>query len=237
MEPNPLTSDRRSFHRCLIGGMGVAVASSFAANGFADETEPHPQTCREAVERLLTGNERFVSGNLRHPHISQQWRERLTNVQNPFGTILGCSDSRVPPEMLFDQGFGDLFVIRVAGNVVDPDVTGSVEYGVEHLKTPVVVVMGHEGCGAVTAALQPNERREQEPNEIRSLVYKIRVAIDGLADTGTIATRISPAVEANVRWSVKQLKTVPSIAKAIQAQRTFVMGCVYDLDSGRVRTL
>ncbi len=237
MAPNPLTCDRRTFHRYLLSGMGVTAASTFAAHGVADEPEPHPQSCRDAVERLLKGNERFVSGNLRHPHISQQWRERLTNMQNPFGTILGCSDSRVPPEMLFDQGFGDLFVIRVAGNVVDPDVTGSVEYGVEHLKTPVVVVMGHEGCGAVTAALQPQDRREQEPNEIRSLVSKIRVAIDGLADTGTIATRIAPAVEANVRWSVKQLKTVPTLAKAIQEQRTFVIGCVYDLDSGRVRTL
>ncbi len=149
---------------------------------------------REAVARLLGGNERFLSGKLLHPHIGQQWRERLTAGQQPFATILGCSDSRVTPEILFDQGFGDLFVIRVAGNVVDTDITGSVEYGADHLKTQVVIVMGHEGCGAVTAALKPNDERAKEPNEIQSLVSKIKPALRNVSTKGEFKSRLDSAV-------------------------------------------
>ena len=229
--------DRRSFHRYVIGGMGVAMSDSFVTSASAAESLEHPQSCRNAVDRLLEGNERFVNGKLRHPHISQQWRERLTETQKPFATILGCSDSRVPPEMLFDQGFGDLFVIRVAGNVVDTDVTGSIEYGVDHLQTKVVVVMGHQGCGAVTAAIQPEEQREREPNEIQSLVARIDPSLRNVPTEGKIEDRLAAAVEANVRWSVKQLSLVPDLAKAVKENRTAIIGCVYDLDTGRVRTL
>jgi len=178
-----------------------------------------------------------VSGKLLHPHISEQWRERLTEGQQPFATILGCSDSRVPPEMLFDQGFGDLFVIRVAGNVVDPDISGSVEYGVDHLKTQVVIVMGHQGCGAVTAALKPNDEQAKEPNEIQSLVSKIKPALRNLSKKGEFKARLDSAVEANVRWSVKQLSAVPDLAKAVREKRSIIVGCVYELESGRVRRL
>ena len=124
-----------------------------------------PKDGDEAMARLLAGNERFVSGKLNHPHTAADWRKRLIGGQNPFVTIIGCADSRVPPELLFDLGFGDLFVIRVAGNVIDTDVAGSVEYGVDHLATKLVVVMGHEGCGAVTAALQTMADLEKEPND------------------------------------------------------------------------
>ena len=108
----------------------------------SETSETAPETSAHAIERLASGNARFVSGKLRHPHSANEWRKRLIDGQAPFATILGCSDSRVPPELLFDQGFGDLFVIRVAGNVIDTDVVGSIEYGVDHLKTKLVVVMG-----------------------------------------------------------------------------------------------
>ena len=237
LNKEPLATDRRAFHRSVVGGLGVAIAATWGTTASATESESHPQSCREAVERLLGGNKRFVSGKLLHPHISQQWRERLTAGQQPFATILGCSDSRVPPEMLFDQGFGDLFVIRVAGNVVDPVVTGSVEYGVEHLKTQVVIVMGHEGCGAVTAAMHSKEQREREPNEIQSLISKIRPALQKVPPAEEIKNRLAAAVESNVRWSVSQLKLVPDLAEAVRKERTVIMGCVYDLETGRVRTL
>lgn len=178
-----------------------------------------------------------MSGKLLHPHISEQWRDRLTAGQQPFATILGRSDSRVPPEILFDQGFGDLFVIRVADNVVDPVVTGSVEYGVEHLKTQVVIVKGHEGCGAVTAALRSSQQQAKEPDEIQTLVSKITPALRNVATEGELKTRLAAAVDANVRWSVKQLNAVPDHAKAVREQRTLIMGCVYDLETGHVRTL
>lgn len=237
LHKKPLATDRRAFHRTVVGGLGVAIAAPWGATASAAEPESHPRSCREAVERLLGGNKRFVSGKLLHPHISEQWRDRLTAGQQPFATILGCSDSRVPPEILFDQGFGDLFVIRVAGNVVDPVVTGSVEYGVEHLKTQVVIVMGHEGCGAVTAALRSNDQQAKEPDEIQTLVSKITPALRNVATEGEFETRLAAAVDANVRWSVKQLNAIPDLAKAVREQRTLIMGCVYDLDTGRVRTL
>lgn len=233
----PFAHDRRAFHRYAIGGLGLAMSAPLTQTTSAAEPLRHPQSCIEAVERLLDGNERFVRNKLLHPHISERWRERLTAEQQPFATILGCSDSRVPPEILFDQGFGDLFVIRVAGNVVDTDVTGSVEYGVDHLKTQVVIVMGHEGCGAVTAALSPYDERAKEPNEIQSLISKIKPALNNIAFNGEFKTRLAAAVEANVRWSVKQLNAIPDLAKAVRERRTLIMGCVYDLETGRVRTL
>lgn len=236
-ENKPSTLNRRAFNRNMIGGMGVAIGAPFVRTAVADEAEQHSQTCREAVQRLMDGNSRFVSGKLLHPHLGKQWRERLTAGQQPIATILGCSDSRVPPEILFDQGFGDMFVIRVAGNVVDPNITGSVEYGVDHLKTQVVIVMGHEGCGAVTAALQSTEKQAEEPNEIQSLVSRITPALRNVTTEGKFETRLASAVDANVLWSVKQLNLVPDLAKAVREQRTLIMGCVYDLESGRVRTL
>ena len=174
---------------------------------------------------------------MRHPHLSNDWRKRLAGGQKPFATILGCSDSRVPPELLFDQGFGDLFVIRVAGNVIDTDVTGSIEYGVDHLKTNLVVVMGHEGCGAVTAALQAEEDIASEPNEIRSLVGKIKPATKHVNSSLPFKERLQKSVEANVHASVKLLKNVPDLKKAERDNVTKIIGCVYDIESGRVRTL
>ena len=150
---------------------------------------------------------------------------------------MGCSDSRVPPELLFDQGFGDLFVIRVAGNVVDTDITGSVEYGVDHLATRLVVVMGHDGCGAVTAALGAKKDLAKEPKAIQSLVGKIQPAIATVKKEQEFAARLRQSVEANVRSSVRQLSKVPDLQKAIAAHKTKIIGCVYDINTGQVRTL
>ena len=185
----------------------------------------------------MEGNKRFVAGKLRHPHIANDWRKRLSSGQKPFATILGCSDSRVPPELLFDQGFGDLFVIRVAGNIIDTDVTGSIEYGVDHLSTRLVVVMGHDGCGAVTAALGAKADLAKEPNEIRALVGKIRPAIASVNQDQDFSTRLKQSVEANVRRSVHQLLKVPDLDRAVAANKTKIIGCVYDIKTGQVRTL
>jgi len=194
-----------------------------------ETTEAVPETSDHAIERLSSGNARFVSGKLRHPHSANDWRKRLIDGQAPFATILGCSDSRVPPELLFDQGFGDLFVIRVAGNVVDTDVVGSIEYGVDHLNTKLVVVMGHEGCGAVTAAMQADEDLNKEPNEIRSLVSKIKPA--------TKKVKQDLPFEERLNLSVEELKAVTDLAAAEKEARTQIIGCVYEIESGRVRML
>ena len=203
----------------------------------SETSETAPESSAHAIERLASGNARYVSGKLRHPHSASEWRKRLIGGQAPFATILGCSDSRVPPELLFDQGFGDLFVIRVAGNVIDTDVVGSIEYGVDHLKTKLVVVMGHEGCGAVTAALQADEDLKQEPNEIRSLVSKIKPATKKVKQDLPFEKRLNLSVAENVRESVRQLKAVTDLAAAEKESRTQIIGCVYEIKTGRVRML
>jgi carbonic anhydrase len=151
--------------------------------------------------------------------------------------VLGCSDSRVPPELLFDQGFGDLFVVRIAGNIVDPDVIGSIQYAVEHLENKLVVVMGHQNCGAVIAALAPPEETEGEPPELQRLLDRIRPAVESLDRGQDRESLIAAAVEANVRASVKQLRQVPSIAAALKNHNVSVVGAVSDIDSGEVEFL
>src|SRR5207253_9722942 len=138
------------------------------------EEEPRPSTEAKALERLKVGNRRFAEGRVRHAHEAANWRKQLAmGGQQPFATIVGCIDSRVPIELVFDQGFGDLFVIRVAGNVIADETIGSIGYALRHLKTPLLVIMGHEGCGAVTAALDALSGNISQAKYIQSLVRHI----------------------------------------------------------------
>src|SRR6185295_8372829 len=187
--------------------------------------------------RLKDGNERFASGKTRHAHESADWRKHLVEGQKPFATILGCSDSRVPIELVFDQGLGDLFVIRVAGNVIAPDVVGSLGYAVVHLATSLIVVVGHEGCGAVIAAVQAMEGPTKEPPGIKLLVDLIKPGLPKTLPGDTPEKRVSAAVEANVRWSIKQLAQLPDAKKALESKRIMLVGAVYELATGRVRFL
>ena len=230
---------RRAFHSLAVGSLAAGIGTAaFSSVAESDETTARQKvTGDDELQRLIAGNKRFVSGTLKHPHLGNDWRKRISHGQKPFATILGCSDSRVPPELLFDQGFGDLFVIRVAGNVVDIDVTGSVEYGVDHLSTRLVVVMGHDGCGAVTAALGAKEEIAKEPKAIRALVKKIQPAVATVKKQQDFAAQLKQSVEANVRGSVQQLSNVPDLQKAIAANKTKIIGCVYDINTGRIRTL
>ena len=247
-------SDKINRRNLILGGSAAAAATALSNSSALAGQNPQqehaksnqassesgvapPKDGEEAMARLLAGNERFISGKLNHPHAASDWRKRLVGGQNPFVTIIGCADSRVPPELLFDQGFGDLFVIRVAGNVIDTDVAGSVEYGVDHLATKLVVVMGHEGCGAVTAALQKMEDIEKEPNEIQALVGKIKPAVRKFDAGVAFKERLQTSVEDNVRNSVKLLKAIPDLAKAETESRTKIVGTVYEIETGRVRVI
>lgn len=187
----------------------------------------------EVLRRLADGNRRFVEGHETDPHCDRQWRESLKAGQHPFATILCCSDSRVPPEMVFDQGFGDLFVVRLAGNVVDPDVEGSIEYGVLHAGTPLILVLGHENCGAVQAALSDCSG---EPAEIQGLVGHITPCLPTVQALPP-ENRVAAAVDENVKQSVRTLREIPVLAKLVEAGKLRVEGAVYDLDSGEVRML
>ncbi len=196
-----------------------------------------PVDAAEALKRLKQGNQRFAKERVRHAHEATSWREHLKASQQPFATILACSDSRVPPELVFDQGFGDLFVIRVAGNVVAPDVVGSIQYAVAHLKTPLILVMGHEGCGAVTAAVESLGGRGTEPKFINALIERIEPGLAKVPATLQGADRVRAAVEANVRWSMKQLASIPEGKQRLVNQAETLAGAVYELETGRVRFL
>src|SRR6185295_16645104 len=174
-------SGHRLTRRHLLSCAGVAMAAPAFAAAPAAQEPGFPKNADEALGRLKDGNERFANGKTRHAHESADWRKHLVGGQKPFATILGCSDSRVPIELVFDQGLGDLFVIRVAGNVVAPDVVGSLAYAIEHLQTPLVIVLGHQNCGAVTAAIEAMANPDmREIPSIRNLLNLIEPGLRGL---------------------------------------------------------
>jgi carbonic anhydrase len=192
-----------------------------------------------ALQELMDGNRRFVDGTGTAGALTAEERRNLAAGQRPIAVILGCSDSRVPVEFVFDQGPGRLFVVRVAGNIVDPTQTGSVEYAVEHLGASLVIVLGHASCGAVTAAVDTmHESIDELSSGMRSLLGRIRPALrrvnrDLLAGGGSDA--IESAVRANVIESVEQLRrTSDSLAGRIESGELRIAGAVYSLESGEV---
>jgi carbonic anhydrase len=221
--------------RQLLGGAAVAMTTIAAES--PDTVESVPKDAAEALIRLKEGNQRFISGKTRHAHESAEWRKHLVGGQKPFATILGCSDSRVPVELVFDQGLGDLFVIRVAGNVIAPDIVGSLAYAVEHLATSLIVVVGHEGCGAVTAAVEALQGPTNELPGIQALVKLIEPGLPKTLIGMTAEMRINAAVEANVRWSIKQLAQLPQAKQRLESRQVTLVGAVYELRTGRVRFL
>jgi carbonic anhydrase len=233
------TTRRELLRDAGVAGALLAGAVSLRADEKSTEVpdEPRPRSAQEGLDRLKAGNLRFVEGKTRHAHQSANWRAILRGGQNPFATILGCADSRVPVELVFDQGFGDLFVIRVAGNVISPGVVGSMEYAVAHLRTELLVVLGHERCGAVTAALEAAEQRLKEPPGVQGLLKLIEPGLPKAPPKATAEERLRLAVEANVRWSVKQVAAVPEARKALDDKKVLLVGAVYELTTGKVKFL
>jgi carbonic anhydrase len=225
---------RRLLTSAAALGAGLTVPTALGAGG-ADEAVPRDAAA--ARQRLLAGNKRFVAGESIHGHASGEWRKGLTAGQKPFAAILGCSDSRVPTELVFDQGFGDLLVIRVAGNVISADVVGSLQYAGHHLHVPLLVVLGHEGCGAVAAALDAKFRRPREPERIEALVRMIEPGLKGIDARLSPERQLSAAVKANVRWSMAQLAELPEVRKALKDRRLEMVGAVYELETGQVSVL
>ena len=197
----------------------------------------HPVSPAAARKRLEEGNARFAS-NLRSVEsiASQSRRGELAAGQSPFAIVLSCSDSRVPSELVFDCGLGELFVVRVAGNIVAPSLVGSVEFAAATFGTQLVVVMGHSGCGAVAATLEALDRRSEAPSPgIRDIVERITPAVAAI-EPG--ADRVRRAIRANVRASVSQLRHGSRILEARCAEETLqIAGAEYDLETGRVTWL
>ena len=213
-----------------MDGVGVVMAEPKHSGGPSGD---------EALKRLVEGNGHFAAGTLTQPGRSPADFRQLSAGQSPIAAILGCADSRVPPEILFDQPIGGLFVVRVAGNYVSgagPAVKGSLEYAVEELQVPLIAVLGHSNCGAVKAAIAHIHGEDTLPGSIEELVNSIKPAV--MAAEKESADPLEAAVRSNVMRGVERLKTLhPILAPKVQKGSLKVVGMTYDLDSGRVVVL
>jgi carbonic anhydrase len=185
-----------------------------------------------ALERLDIGNHRFVDG--KRSHADRERRAALVERQAPFAVVVGCADSRVPPELVYDQGLGDLYTVRVAGNTVsDPLVMGSIELALEAVEPLAIVVLGHEGCAAVTAAIAVHDQVRRFDGDVPAVVEPILPVVEaasGVSDD----ERLRAVIDANVRQSVAQLQARDVVREAIRRETLAVVGRVYELRSGRV---
>jgi carbonic anhydrase len=240
--------------RALLGGLAATAGMATLTgrtlardSGVADRdpalvpvavttpTEPTPPDPGRALARLLAGNQRFVSGHPRHPHQSVADLREVAAGQHPFAIMLGCADSRVPPEVLFDQGLGDLFDNRVAGNIVDDLLLGSIEFAVEEFAPRLIMVLGHERCGAVSATFAALDSGQPAPGHIGAIVTALRPVLEPLR---TAPDRIEAGVRAGVRATVTALTARSEILRErVHAGELAVVGARYDLDTGHVTVL
>jgi len=212
-------------------GLGILllVAATLPGIGQRAETAVNADS---ALAELKAGNEHHARHQYLHPHETVARQRELASGQHPHAQILSCADSRVPPEIIFDQGLGDLFVVRVAGNVATDTEIGSLEYGAEHLHIPLLVVLGHESCGAVTAAVQGGPPE----GHIAALVDLIKPAVD--KTRGLPGDPVANAVRTNVELVVKQLRSsTPLLAELVAHGKLKIVGGVYSLQTGKVTWL
>ena len=209
-----------------------------ALTGKAYSQTSDSKTSDEALQILKDGNKRYVDNNRNYPNLDKSRMEDTNNNgQHPFATIIGCSDSRVPIEHLFDVGIGDVFVIRVAGNVVDIDEAGSIEYGVEHLHTPLFVVLGHSSCGAVTAVAKGAEVHGNIPKLVDNIAPAVEEAKKKHGDEFS-EELLETAIENNVWQSIEDLLTISDISRElVKSGKLKIVGAVYHLDDGHVEWL
>jgi carbonic anhydrase len=234
---NSAYSSRRDFVQRVAAATGVAGLSGMARLATLAAADPVTRPKPDAViENLLEGNERFVEGKVLHPRRLPKDFTALAEKQAPLAVIIGCSDSRVAPELVFDQGIGDLFVVRIAGNIVSgagPMVKGSIEYAVAELGVRLVMVLGHTGCGACKAAIQHIEASDVLPGAIGDLINPIRVVVKMVA--GQPGDKLTNVITANVKEGVKRLKGLdPILSSFVKSGEMKVIGGVYQLSTGKV---
>jgi len=226
--------------RAFLHVSGVAAAGiTLAACGTAPAA---PQTSagaeapvanpKQALQRLMEGNQRYVASKTLPLNESESRRTEVAQGQHPFATIFSCVDSRAPPELIFDRGLGDLFVIRTAGHVIDKAVLGSLEFAIAELQIPLMMVLGHEKCGAVKATVEAVEQNAHAEADIEWLVEGIRPAVE--KSSGTPGDALDNAVKANIELTVQRLKASPILSEAIEAGQLNIVGARYDLDTGSV---
>ncbi|MFJ6568503.1 carbonic anhydrase [Streptomyces sp. NPDC091292] len=224
--------------RAALGGTAAVGAATALGTGTATAA-PRPtsgdvSTPQGALRELVRGNQRWHDFRQRHPHENGVTRQELIAGQHPFAVVLSCVDSRVPPELVFDQGLGDLLTVRSAGEVLDEAVLGSVAYGVLELGIPLVLVLGHQSCGAVKAAVEADESGTHLPAHIQYLADQIRPAIDH-SQTGS--ARIDATITAQTRLVRSRLAAEPDLAPLIASGKLGVVGARYELSDQLVRVL
>ncbi|WP_197289502.1 carbonic anhydrase [Saccharothrix sp. NRRL B-16348] len=222
----------------VMASSGSAAAQGPATTRRASSPEATSLDAEGAWRKLAEGNHRFVTGHQTHPHESLRWRESLVQGQHPFAVVLGCADSRVPPELVFDHGLGDLFTIRAAGEVLDNSVLGSVEYAVEHLGIPLVVVLGHARCGAVSATVDVVRGRAEVSGDVSVLVRAIEPAVLATPPDGDEARFLAAAVDNQAkRVASLMLERSVTLRTAVQHHGVMVVAASYQLDTGEVTRL
>ena len=222
--------DRRSF---LQGALAVTAVATLPRAAYAFPNSIPPS---DALKRLMDGNARYVRNQVDAKDFSAG-RAARAQAQYPIASILSCADSRVSPDFIFDQHPGDLFICRIAGNYVNVDILASIEYGVEVLKTPLLMVLGHTNCGAVKAVLQNEKDRKPLPGHLQMLLDAISPGVTEATKQGS-GDQLDRAIEANVRYNARRLRNAnPVIAKAVDEKRIDVVGAVYELATGRVKLL
>jgi carbonic anhydrase len=212
-----------------VVGTGALTAGLGSKLLFTDRAVAQDDiTPERALQQLMEGNQRFVNGKRQNPHQDMARLAEIAKTQKPFGAILSCADSRVPSEIIFDQGFGDLFICRVAGNIATPEEIGSLEFGTLVLGAKVIMVMGHKRCGAVDATI----KGAQVPGQIASLLEAIKPAVkNSESQTGD---RLENATKANVLFQIEKLKASPVLSGLIKEEKLKIVGGYYDLDTGAV---
>lgn len=231
------TSRRNFLGSSALVGLGAIALSSCASETSSDMSEDTSAfTAASALAALIAGNERFVSMKQKDPNLSAKRRTAVSTGQDPFAAIVSCVDSRVPPELVFDRGLGDLFTARVAGAIGDDSAIGSIEFGVEEFGIPLVVVMGHTSCGAVTATVEALESGETEvPGSIGSITKSIAPSVEEVIAAGTPEDQIvEKSVWAVTRKTATALAASPVLVEQRDTNGLQVWAGVYDLQTGRV---
>jgi Carbonic anhydrase len=223
---------RRNLIKVGVGALGGTTALATGLGSklvFPDQALAKDDlTPAQALQELMAGNQRFINGRRQNPRQDIARLIEVAKTQKPFAAILGCADSRVPSEIIFDQGFGDLFICRVAGNIATPEEIGSLEFGTLVLGAKVIMVMGHRRCGAVEATI----KGAQVPGQIASLLDAIKPAIRSSA--GQTGDQLENATKANVVFQMERLKASPVISQLIREDKLKVAGGYYNLDTGAV---
>lgn len=222
---------RRNLLKFSAGAIGTGIVTAGLGSKLAlsePAIAPEDMTPEQALQKLMDGNKRFVNGKRQSPNQTFARLQEVAKGQKPFASILSCADSRVPSEILFDQGFGDLFICRVAGNVATPEEIGSLEFGSLVLGAKVIMIMGHERCGAVDATI----KGAQVPGQIASLLDAIKPAIPRAENQP--GDRLENTCKANILVQVEKLKSSPVISQLIEEGKLIVVGGYYDLDTGEI---